>query len=642
MQKHSAKQNSNFLRPYLVRGMHSGLYISLWIVGCARATTFTVNTTTDPVSPVSVGCDVTECTLREAITAANNNSGADNIHFNVGGSGVRVFARTSNYPALTGPTVIDGYTQPGASTNTQAVGSDANILIRITGGSTAFTQSRGFVVSGGNSTIRGVSISVTDGIIPGLGVEFTDTIGNTNNVVEGVWIGVNADGTAVQNNATSITASSAINTSGLRIGGPSPQQRNVLQGGQFAGLPVPAMIIASNNAVIINNYFDLDKTGTLDLAGANVTGSLVLSNGTRFGGPTAAERNVLVNGVSLGGDGGTAVVVEGNYFGVRADGVTPYISPSQHVTVSGGSAHVIRNNVIASGDGSQAGIVFGTVVTTNAQILGNLIGTAADGTTARGLSVGIVLGSGSTSTIIGGVGDTDGNVIANSLGNGIEINGANGTQIIGNNIGLNALALPAGNVGSGIRVTGGSNQIGSAVPGGANEISRNGANGIAIVSGDANRIVGNRIHQNLGLEIDLGNGSITNGSDVNDNLDVDSGGNTRLNHPTIVSATRSANQITATLNFSTAANLNNLSVEFFRSPSCDNIGGLGQAKLSVFTANSLSSNGAGVVSSSLPFNDLNLTPAFYSAILRDAIGNSSEISPCVAVPAGLLFLDGLE
>jgi CSLREA domain-containing protein len=42
--------------------------------------TFTVNSTSDPGGN---GCHSTECTLREAITAANRTSSADVINFNI-------------------------------------------------------------------------------------------------------------------------------------------------------------------------------------------------------------------------------------------------------------------------------------------------------------------------------------------------------------------------------------------------------------------------------------------------------------------------------------------------------------------------------------------------------------------------------
>src|SRR5215470_463198 len=54
------------------------LVVLLLGVGSARADTFTVNSTADPGDGI---CDASECTLREAITAANTSPGADKIVF---------------------------------------------------------------------------------------------------------------------------------------------------------------------------------------------------------------------------------------------------------------------------------------------------------------------------------------------------------------------------------------------------------------------------------------------------------------------------------------------------------------------------------------------------------------------------------
>ena len=70
-------------------------------VGTLSAAVFTVNSSNDP----GVGsCDVTECTLREAITAANSAVGADTINFNIPGAGVRTISLNSALPTI----MVDG------------------------------------------------------------------------------------------------------------------------------------------------------------------------------------------------------------------------------------------------------------------------------------------------------------------------------------------------------------------------------------------------------------------------------------------------------------------------------------------------------------------------------------------------------
>jgi len=76
----------------------------------AQMVTFTVNSTADTDDGT---CNVTNCTLREAIAAANANAGLDSIAFAIPGPGGKQIAPLSALPALTDPVVIDATTQPG-------------------------------------------------------------------------------------------------------------------------------------------------------------------------------------------------------------------------------------------------------------------------------------------------------------------------------------------------------------------------------------------------------------------------------------------------------------------------------------------------------------------------------------------------
>jgi hypothetical protein len=78
-----------------------------------------------------------QCTLRAAIQQANATAGADAINFNIPGTGVKTIAvgatGLGDLPTITDPVTINGYTQPGASPNTKAVGNDAVLKIELTG-----------------------------------------------------------------------------------------------------------------------------------------------------------------------------------------------------------------------------------------------------------------------------------------------------------------------------------------------------------------------------------------------------------------------------------------------------------------------------------------------------------------------------
>ena len=85
------------------------------------ATTFTVTNTSDSGAG----------SLRQAITDANANPGADTIAFNITGSGVHTISPASALPTITEALTINGYSQPGASANTNPPNQGTNAVIQI-------------------------------------------------------------------------------------------------------------------------------------------------------------------------------------------------------------------------------------------------------------------------------------------------------------------------------------------------------------------------------------------------------------------------------------------------------------------------------------------------------------------------------
>src|SRR5262249_25896312 len=117
--------------------------------------------------------------LRQAILDANANPGQDLIAFAIPGSGAQTISPTSPLPAITDPVTIDGYTQPGASVNTLAVGDNAVLLIQLDGGS-AGVGATGLHITAGHSTVRGLDISGFDYApgFSGTGIRIDDNDGN--------------------------------------------------------------------------------------------------------------------------------------------------------------------------------------------------------------------------------------------------------------------------------------------------------------------------------------------------------------------------------------------------------------------------------------------------------------------------------
>src|SRR5690349_23310244 len=132
-----------------------GLTLVFLLVLTASADTFVVDNIGDPGDGI---CGSPGCTLREAITAANTNAGADIINFNIFGNSVHTISPTSALPTITEAVTIDGYTEPGSSENTLAVGNNAELLIEVSGASAGLLIN-GLNVATDDCVVRGLAIN---------------------------------------------------------------------------------------------------------------------------------------------------------------------------------------------------------------------------------------------------------------------------------------------------------------------------------------------------------------------------------------------------------------------------------------------------------------------------------------------------
>lgn len=129
-------------------------------------------------------------------------------------------------------------------------------------------------------------------------------------------------------------------------------------------------------------------------------------------------------------------------------------------------------------------------------ILGNYIGTTADGMGALPNGGAGVFISGARDNVIGGREPGAGNLISGNSGSGVQIVGVFGNQVQGNWIGVDATgrrALPNG--GDGVTLIGGahSNLIGGSTEAARNVISGNAQNGVRVADAFSNQIAGNII-----------------------------------------------------------------------------------------------------------------------------------------------------
>lgn len=520
-------------------------------------TTYTVTTAADHDDGV---CD-TDCTLREAINAANAHPGADTIAFAIPGGGVHTIQPSTALPVITEAVTIDGYTQTGASANTAAAGDNAVLLIEISGAS-APKGTSGIQIAASNCVIRGLVINrfspQSDGPVffDGFGITLLNNAAASSNRIEGNFIGTDANGTSALGNGNAGIGVFGTNNNNT-FGGTTAAARNLISSNLRGELLISGANASSGN-VIEGNFIGTDRSGSASL-GSSTEVYLFNAPATTVGGLTVSSRNILSGGgtgISFNGNGTNALtgtVVQGNYIGLDVTGFSAL--------------------------GNNGGIDYN----------------AASGTTVGGTVAGAA------------------NYISGNLSSGINMAGigTSGNVIQGNFIGTDVSgAIPLGNNGDGISIANATgNTIGGTAAGAGNTIAFNGGNGVTVTGtgaggtdGSQNSIEGNSIYANV-FGIDLG----ADGPTANNHCNVNRAGANQLqNYPVLTSTPAGSLTITATATdpngntseFSTCALMNaaggNLNftgtldsvpsttfkVDFYRNDACDASGnGQGQVYL---------------------------------------------------------------
>jgi hypothetical protein len=445
------------------------------------------------------------------------------------------------------------------------------------------------------------------------------------------------------------------------VGGADVGMGNVVAGQSVAGIYIDG--VTASGSVVRGNRIGSDPDGIVGLG--NGYGVRIFSSSDHLiGGSVAGEGNLITasNSDNLRLEGGSSRVrVEGNRIGTDLGGT---VALSRHgagfnVAVQGGSDNRIGGTAPGAGNlisgfgplegGNTHGI--GLRVWAGAEgnrIEGNRIGTDASGTAAlgnggAGIWVAVPAFEPSPLQSI----SIAGNLVAGNAGAGVELNGVDHVRVHGNAIGVSlADGVPLGNGGSGVRISSGSdNWIGVPGEGEGNRINHSGTSafalghGVQVVSGQRNRIVGNRIHDNAGLGIDLLGGA--DGVDrvtPNDACDADTGPNGLQNYPLLtgVEATPKGSILRGNLNSrpSTA-----FFVDIYRSDACDEFGhgegGLWLGRTTVTTDESCDGD------FSLLLGDG--ASGMLTATATDQTGNTSEFSACLeGLPAIPIFDNGFE
>jgi CSLREA domain-containing protein len=478
----------------------------------AHAITITVDSAADPGDGV---CLPTACTLREAIALANTTALADDIVFNIPGTGQHTISPMSPLPSITDPVTIDGTTDPDDDGRIELDGTNAG------------AGQLGLVVSGGGNgtAIRGLVINdFGEGIRLSVG-------GNT---VQGSYIGTDETGLVAESNSIGMFVSG----SGNQIGGTGAGQGNVISGNDNDGVGLPG----ASNTVLEGNYIGLKADGSAALAngnqGVHIHGT---STNNTIGGTSTAARNVISGnsaaGIAISSASNTGNIIRGNYIGTNPNG-TEALPNNTGVRITAGSSNTIGGTAAGAGNVISGNSSWGVSVARIADpgpsditVQGNLIGTTASGNAALGNGSDGINVSGAPNTVIGGAAGAR-NVISGNGQDGIDVIGidADGTQVKGNVIGLGADgSTDVGNTGNGIFISETSSAgfltgtaIGGTGAGEGNLVSGNSGDGIQI---GISRVQNTTIQGNtVGLALD---GATDRGND-GDGIDAETVGTTTV------------------------------------------------------------------------------------------------------------------
>jgi titin len=242
------------------------------------------------------------------------------------------------------------------------------------------------------------------------------------NKVQGNLIGTNAAGDAGLGNSTGVRVESG---AGNRIGGIAPGAPNVVSGNASVGVEVVGPATATT---VAGNRIGTDPAG--GVARANGVGVRVGGGSTAnvIGGTTIAERNLISGnqqyGARLTGTDTAHNTVLGNYVGTTADGASA-LTNGFGIRVDGGAS---QNTIGGSSAGARnvisgnaaAGVRIDGAGTTGNDVAGNYVGTGPDGTSTLANGTGVRVASGASANTIGGATAGARNVISGNTGNGVE------------------------------------------------------------------------------------------------------------------------------------------------------------------------------------------------------------------------------
>lgn len=334
------------------------------------AATYTVTKTADTNDGT---CDA-DCSLREAVAAANSNSGNDEIDFAIpssDGGYVAASGSTQAYWLITTTSTItlsddsgvfiNGYSQSGSSRNTATFGNEINTILTIQ----IFTNttSVNINITGDNNHIAGLNIRTLN-----VGLSSVDINTSSNNWIEGNFFGSDITGTLASNGGMSrmlnSSASNIIGTNGDGSG--DTGERNLFAGTHTTNAVGGYVDITSGDSnIVAGNYMGTDKTGRACTVKTLSFSPLQISTannriGTNYDGVSDSEEANII-GCTTNNASSRAYIrvlnpssgnlIQGNYIGISPQGNMLgelYGTAVSAVALSGLTGNVIKGNTISN------------------------------------------------------------------------------------------------------------------------------------------------------------------------------------------------------------------------------------------------------------------------------------------------------
>ena len=428
----------------------------------------------------------------------------------------------------------------------------------------------------------------------------------------------------------------------INLAGPLPDITDLvsIEGYTQPGSEEPGSSLLFDATICIGVRGDLSTNHALQIPVSVGSTEFLDVSGIAFGGYDVAAIRLA---------GGAGSHIHGNQFGGELGGialgnsaVNVRIGGISHDNVVGGDEPAQRNLVmfawnagielLDNGSGAQG---YGN------RVINNFIGASASGGTMAANHLGVRVRS--RENVI------KDNLISGNQTHGVLLEGplADDNLVASNRIGLKSFALcfplpcdPAvfalGNIQMGVLVEGGGsdNRIQF------NEVAHNGSKGIRLFDGLRNRLLGNSVHDNASLGIDVGVAGVNpeypgSGSDQLANRGI--------NAPTLAAARGGQHEgrLTGLIETTSGTYI----MEAFSSSSCDASGyGEGQTRIGTKIVEIPGAPGSGGTAQvEMPFaSAASLQPRFITATWFDVAGNSSEFSNCVPYQCDTIFGHGFD